>query len=76
MSDNLFDKWTAEARRVGGFPPEWYAWKFSAVGRGGNNKLRVRGAVCPLFTRGPRKGQPNVRKAGARTNVIIDTSKL
>lgn len=74
--------WTNEARRVANLPADWHAWKFAAVGRGvstgkgGNGKLRVTGAVCPLITRGPRKGQPNVRKAGRRTSVIIDLTKL
>ncbi len=31
------------------------------------NGVLVTGAVCPLVTRGPRKGQPNYRKRDPKT---------
>lgn len=76
MTENLIDIWTTEARRIGRLPSDWYAWKFACHGRTGSGKLRVTGAVCPPFVRGKRKGEPNVRKGGPRTTIIIDIQGL
>jgi len=45
----------------------WYPWLFeSAVGG-----IVCTGAVCPLITRGPNKGQPNFKKKDPATQSIV-----
>lgn len=46
------------AKKLGYSPVEWYGWLFTKADQGG---LFVRGAPCPMKTRGPRKGEPNFR---------------
>lgn len=43
--------------------PGWVPWKFRAIHGG----VLCEGAVCPLITRGRRKGQPNYRKGDPST---------
>lgn len=65
MSEDISLFWSkAAALKAGLEPDEWYGWIFKAVpGKG----LFVTGAECPLITRGPRKGQPNLRMADQST---------
>lgn len=51
--------------------PNWYPWIFQAI----ENGILCTGAVCPPIMRGPRKGQPNYRKAGPRSQVVIVKKK-
>ena len=48
--------------------PGWHGWIFTKAAQGG---VFVHGAVCPPLTKGPRKGQPNVRKADAATKCRV-----
>jgi hypothetical protein len=45
----------------------WYPWEFERI----NNGVLCTGAVCPLITRGPNKGQPNYRKADKSTKQSV-----
>jgi hypothetical protein len=69
---SFIDKTSAKARELGGFGPDWHAWYFESVANG----LLVKGAVCPLKTRGRNKGEPNYRKHGEVSTVIIPTEQL
>jgi len=50
------------AERIAGVEG-WTPWIFEAVVGG----IICTGAVCPLITRGKRKGEPNYRKADMTT---------
>lgn len=50
----------------------WHAWLFTHAEQGG---LFVTGAVCPLITRGERKGKPNYRKKDTTTKQMVYLSK-
>lgn len=52
--------------------PGWVGWKWECAPQGG---LFVTGAVCPLVTRGPRKGKPVYRLADRATQATIYLSK-
>ncbi len=47
----------------------WYPWIFRSFVGG----VMCTGAICPLKTKGPNKGQPNFRKADklTKTNVFV-----
>lgn len=55
MSD--FDDLEQYCQRITG-NEDFYPWNFRAIAGG----IIMKGAVCPLYTRGPKKGRPNYRK--------------
>lgn len=63
---------TKAARKLKQSPGEWHAWLFTKAEQGG---FFVRGAKCPLITRGPNKGKPNYRKKDPLTIVTVHLTK-
>jgi hypothetical protein len=71
------------ARSVYGFPPDWSAWLYQSIrpdddwSRNGNldDLFQVTGAVCPLYTRGPKKGKPNYKKLDPATKKTVTFTK-
>lgn len=59
---DLIDKAKAEAGTK-----DWYPWLFQRIEGG----ILCTGAVCPLVTRGKRKGEPNYRKADMATKRTV-----
>lgn len=60
---NILDK---RAKDIAGVE-NWHPWLFECI-KGG---VLVTGAVCPLVTRGPRKGEPNYRKYDRTTKMTV-----
>jgi len=54
------------ARKLSG-KENWHPWLFESTVNG----VICTGAVCPLITRGPRKGEPNFRKADKSTQSMV-----
>lgn len=72
MTTSWMDRVGAKAAKKRGVPRGWHGWIFRVAEQGG---LFVTGAVCPPITRGPRKGEPNVRKHDKNTKMVIYLSK-
>lgn len=69
----MTDAWDKYCQKVTGLD-NFHAWKFRRV----ENGLICGGAVCPLITKGKRKGEPNYRKADLSTarEVFITQEEL
>lgn len=56
------------ALAIGRDPDKWHAWLFTKADQCG---LFVRGALCPLKTKGPWKGEPNFRQKNLDTVATV-----
>lgn len=72
---SALDIYDRACRKIADLPAEWRGMIFKSVGHPADHQgVIVTGAVAPLITRGPNKGEPNWRKRDFSTEQQVYVS--